>query len=77
MRRSLAISSVFPKYHPRAGEPTGFEKAIFLHQKLHTIRSGRRWKAGDTARVFTWIGAPYHSKQRVIIPDLPIIKVYD
>lgn len=77
MRRSLSISSVFPKYHPRAGEQTGFEEAIFQHKKLHTIRSGNRWKVGDTARLFTWTGMPYRSKQRVIIPDLKIVKVYD
>lgn len=77
MRRNLGISTVFPKYHPRAGEPTGFEAAILNHQKLHTIRAGNRWTAGDTARVFTWTGEPYRSKQRVIIPDLQTVKVYD
>lgn len=74
---SFSMSTVFPKYHPRAGEPTGFEEAIFEHKKLHTIRSGNRWMAGDTARVFVWIGAPYRSKQRVIIPELLILRVYD
>lgn len=63
---SFSMSTVFPKYHPRAGEPTGFEEAIFEHKKLHTIRSGNRWMAGDTARVFVWIGEFNNIEMRLL-----------
>ena len=31
--------------------------------KLHTIRSGNRWKVGDIASLRVWSGKPYRSKQ--------------
>lgn len=45
--------------------------------KLHTIRSGRRWKVGDFFSPRIWSGKPYASKQIIIAPDIEIKNVYD
>ncbi len=45
--------------------------------KLHTIRSGSRWKAGDKFSPRVWSGKPYNSKQIIIAPDLEVKKVFD
>lgn len=44
--------------------------------KLHTIRSGSRWKVGDKFSPRVWSGSPYNSKQIVIAPDTEIKKIY-
>lgn len=51
--------------------------ALPLLPKLHTIRRGKRWKAGDYANLKVWSGAPYRSKPIIIVPEAKIMKVYD
>jgi hypothetical protein len=48
-----------------------------LSPKIHTIRSGNRWKAGDWFSPRVWSGVPYDSKQIIIGPDLQIKRVVD
>jgi len=43
-----------------------------LEPKLHTIRSGKRWKTGDKASLRIWEDKPYLSKQIVIAPDVEL-----
>lgn len=43
--------------------------------KLHTIRSGSRWKAGEMASLRYWSGRPYNSKQ-VEFAQVEIKKVW-
>jgi hypothetical protein len=45
--------------------------------KYHTVRSGKRWKAGDKASLRVWSGVPYDSKQIILAPDIVIPKVLD
>lgn len=45
--------------------------------KLHTIRAGHRWKAGDKFSPRVWSGKPYHSKQIIIAPDMEVKKVWE
>lgn len=44
--------------------------------KLHTIRAGHRWKAGDKFSPRVWSGVPYHSPQIIIAPDMEVKKVW-
>lgn len=68
----ITLSRVFPKGHPRAGEPTGFEEKLLL-QKRHTIRANyplwekriKQIKDGEAClSIREWTGKPYRSKQR-------------
>lgn len=68
----ITVSKVFPKGHPRAGEPTGFVEKILNGEKIHTIRENYAyWKmvsdkvnAGTHILSFrTWNGVPYDSEQ--------------
>lgn len=43
--------------------------------KVHTLRSGIRWKAGDLFSPRVWSGKPYSSKQIIFAPDQKIIRV--
>lgn len=54
---------------------------IVVKPKLHTIRSGYRFKSGDLVSVRTWgndlnpksgRSGPYHSKQIILAQDLPV-----
>lgn len=54
--------------------------------KYHTIRAGKRWKAGDYFSPAVWgndinsksgRSGPYHSKQIKFAPDIEIKKVWD
>lgn len=45
--------------------------------KVHTIRSGKRFKVGDKFSPRVWSGKPYQSKQITIAPDIEIKKVWD
>lgn len=43
-----------------------------------TIRRGNRWKVGDTAILFTWMGKPYRSKwswsaEAEVVGIIPIV----
>lgn len=55
-----------------------FSKEMYYicEPKHHTIRSGNRWKAGDTFSPRVWSGKPYQSKQIIIAPDLEVKKTY-
>ena len=66
-------------------EHEGFDMKPFIRSlykikdhtfKLHTIRSGNRWKVGDECSPRVWSGMPYKSKQITILPDLEIKKIY-
>lgn len=74
MSRVITFSRTFPAYHPKAGESTGFEDAILMGNKKHTIRAGSRWKVGDKFSPRVWSGKPRHSKQIIIAPDIEIKK---
>lgn len=61
------------------GEFWGFN-TIFptIIPKIHTIRKGNRWKAGDLASLRVWSGKPYNSKQVIIVDhDVKIVKTYE
>ena len=45
--------------------------------KSHTIRAGKRWKAGDFFSPRVWSGKPYNSRQIILAPDVEIKKVFD
>jgi hypothetical protein len=45
--------------------------------KVHTIRAGARWKAGDVFSPRVWSGLPYASKQIAISPDVVIQSVQE
>jgi len=64
----LILSQVFPAYHPRAGERTGFREKRLSGEKIHTIRLNEKgyYKDGDVVSVREWTGKPYRSKQRII-----------
>ena len=58
----------------------GPDQVISVHQfapKLHTIRGGNRWKAGDTFSPRVWSGRPYASKQIEFAPPIEIKKVWE
>lgn len=68
----LTLSSRFPGYHARRGQPTRFAENVVSGRKVHTIRSGYdRWKhnldkviRGDfSLSVREWSGRPYNSPQ--------------
>lgn len=80
----ITLSKKFPAYHPRAGEPTGFEDAFLSGRKIHTIRANEKgyYKPGDIVSVRQWSGKPYASKQETLengigISVLPIIIRFD
>jgi hypothetical protein len=75
--RVITFSQTFPTYHPRRGEPTGFVEKILNGQKVHTIRAGHRWKAGDWFNPRVWSGKPYTSKQITFAPDIQVKKVWN
>ena len=68
----LTLSRVFPKTHPNAGINTGFEEAIGMGIKIHTIRGNyplwekRIAKINEGKAVLSvrcWQNEPYRSKQ--------------
>ena len=66
--KTITLSKVFPAYHPRAGEPTGFADAFLSGRKVHTIRANEKgyYKPGDIVSVRQWSGKPYASKQETL-----------
>lgn len=69
----LMVSRVFPSYHPRKGEETGFPELIISGFKQHTVRPNyERWKkksdqinAGKAVlSIRYWTGKPYCSPQK-------------
>lgn len=46
-------------------------------RKFHTIRAGKRWKAGDMFSPRVWSGKPYQSKMIKLAQDVRIEKVWD
>lgn len=68
----ITISTLFPKKHPRVGEPTNFPLSIKHYDKIHTIRNNywlwkKRFEKIDRGEaclsVRIWLGRPYFSKQ--------------
>ena len=69
----MALAKVFPKHHPRAGEPTHFADKIRKGEKIHTIRTNfpywekkiKKIQEGNAQLIiFEWEGKPYRSKQK-------------
>lgn len=57
----------------------GIEQIINVHQflpKVHTVRAGNRWKAGDYFSPRVWSDKPYNSPQIIIAPDIKIENVW-
>ena len=52
-------------------------RSVDLAHKHHTIRQGKRWKAGDKFSPRYWSGKPYNSKQVEICHDITIENVFD
>lgn len=104
----MTFSTVFPRYHPKAGQPTYFPEKIWagladdgvipgvemeqakimgleldFHQyynariKSHTMRAGRRWKAGDWFSPRIWSGTAYRSPQIQFAPAIQVKKTWD
>jgi len=76
MSKVITFSRVFPKYHPKAGQPTYFVEKILAKAKVHTIRNGNRWKVGDKFSPRIWSDKPYKSKQIIFSTDIEIKKVF-
>lgn len=64
----LFISDKFPEYHPKCGQFTNFETAIFWGRKIHTIRQNfdfwekriRKIQEGKAVlSIRQWVGKPY------------------
>lgn len=51
--------------------------ALFSETKNHTIRAGKRWKAGEYLSPRVWSEKPYRSKMITIAPDIKIEKVWN
>ena len=75
----LTISTVFPTYHKKSGNPTNFIDKLLSREKRHTIRSNYElWskriekvnKGEALISVRYWSGKPYNSKQ------IELAKVY-
>lgn len=71
----LTLAKVFPKGHPKAGQPTGFKEKFLKGEKIHTIRlNPDLWRKriidiqnGDAKlSIRQWSGKPYRSKQEII-----------
>ena len=60
----IMVSRVYPAYHPKAGQPTGFRASILAGRKIHTLRNsaGNR-NTGDIVSLREWQDKPYRSKQ--------------
>lgn len=67
----LTLSTIFPKYHPKAGLPTNFADK-FRKTKLHTIRANaplwwerfKKIEKGEAClSIRQWTGKPYRSPQ--------------
>lgn len=48
-----------------------------IEPKHHTVRAGKRYKAGMKVSPRFWSGKPYASKQITFAPDIEIKKVFD
>lgn len=55
-----------------SGIPMDFHVYYNALPKLHTIRAGNRWKAGDRFSPRVWSGKPYNSPQIIIGPDIEV-----
>lgn len=45
--------------------------------KLHTIRAGHRWSAGDWFSPRVWSGTPRRSKQIEFAPPIQVVRTYE
>jgi hypothetical protein len=57
--------------------PFAYDSYNQIHKKVHTIRSGHRWKVGDWFSPRVWSGKPYASKQIQFAPPIQIKKIWD
>lgn len=67
------------EYQQRHDNHFGPEQVISVHDftpKLHTIRAGNRWKAGDMFSPRVWSGRPYNSKQIEFAPPMEVKRVW-
>lgn len=70
------IATNFLATHVRKGEPTFFRDKILTGVKKHTIRGGKRWKAGECISFRTWSGKAYRSIQ-VEFHQAQVKKIFD
>lgn len=86
MSRIITFSRTYPAYHSMKGCPTNFIEKFIAEEKLHTVRVGRRWKAGEFFSPRVWgtsvnpksgRSGPYHSQCIKIGPDILITHTYD
>lgn len=86
----LMVSQVFPAYHPRKGQETGFPLAIATDDKQHTVRVNyAAWKRKsddiNTGKAILsirlWTGLPYRSKQHELMQlnhiDVQKVHIYN
>ena len=77
MVKVVLFDVLFPRVHPRVGEPTFFVNSIIQNNKVHTVRKGKWFKEGMIISPRIWSGVPYRSKQFVFTHPLTIIEVYN
>lgn len=90
MAKVITFSTVFPKGHLYEGKPTLFPELLkqsltgiisnskgVITQKHHTIRKGKRWKAGQYFSPRIWSGKPYNSPQQILGIDIEIQQIID
>src|SRR5581483_8638457 len=72
-------SPMFPYWMSRHEKMLGISirNCYDFKPKLHTVRKGKRWKAGDFFSPRVWSDRPYASKQVVIAPDIKLERVAD
>lgn len=76
------IMAALAEYMPGYSIPSDFtdwdwHEYYNARPKLHTIRSGKRWKVGDMMSVRVWSGKPYTSHQIAIAPNFELPRVAD
>lgn len=89
--RQMMFSTVFPKGHPREGQPTEFVQKILkalsmldhnismqtqYEPKWHTIRAGENWKPGDVFQPKIWSGRPYNTKTINIATPITVAQTW-
>jgi len=82
--KSLYINGICPDWlndpinnYMEAGIEEPYLGYYNVVKKVHTIRTGNRWKIGDKFSPRVWTGKPYQSKQIIIAPDIEIKRLWD
>ncbi|KAA2242859.1 hypothetical protein F0L74_10040 [Chitinophaga agrisoli] len=64
----------FSQINPKTKEPTGFVDKILTGKKIHTIRSGNRWRAGATIQMATGVRTEDYNQFNRGYPDLQMCR---